>query len=193
MKMNAEKIIIKYKYILLSFLTMILFFLLFNFTPIREGFGLSDQYQYLAPDPSGNTWDTDTIQNFVKKYNEVNDLSGNTGLNADDFKPNSSFLMENATVAEAQYYAQNGKWPYCTYLTTNLIPSLQKMFPNRLVYAIGMSGFEQKITPLPLSYEIFAGTKLDPSSSSSSSSSSMFPMSQSSNPTISKLGSSLGF
>lgn len=189
MKINIEKFIIKYKYILLSVLAIFLFFTFFNFIPIREGFGSSDQYQYLAPDPSGNTWDTITIQNFVKKYNQVNDLSGNTAINAVDFKPNSSFFMENASVAEAQYYAQNGKWPYCSYLTDNLIPNLQKLFPNRLVYAVGMSGIEQKITPLPLSYEIYSGTKTDPSSSSSPSSSSM---SESSNSTISKLGSKLG-
>jgi hypothetical protein len=141
--------------------------MLFNvMIPCREGLTSLDQYQYLAPDPSGNTWSADTITQFTAKYNTVNDLSGNKAIDSSDFSA-GSFFTENATEQEAQYYVQNGKWPYDSYVTTNLIPTIQKKFPNRFVYAMAIGSSEANMNPQPVSYKIFSGTTPDPSASTS--------------------------
>ena len=164
-----KKYIYKYKYFL-TILLLFTFFIVFFNKPFREGLvGMTNQYQYLAPDPSGNSWDQDTINQFMNKYNSINDLSGNNALDSSDFQPNS-FWFNNALEEEAQYYIQNGNWPYCSYVTKNLIPSIQKLYPNRVVYAVGIGMSEEKQSPQPMSYQIFSGTKPDPSSSSNNSS-----------------------
>jgi len=152
----------KYKFIILSILVTTIFFTLLS--PIREG--LTNQYEYLAPDPSGNTsWSQDTINQFIIKYNTVNDLSGNNAMSNNDFQSGSMWLS-NVSEEEANYYIQNGKWPYNQYVTNNLMPSLQKRWPNRLTYAVGIGLDEANQVPQPLSYQIYSGTKPAPQVSS---------------------------
>lgn len=159
-----QKIIYKHRNaIIVSCVAIMLFNII---TPCREGLTSLDQYQYLAPDPSGNTWSSDTITQFISKYNTVNDLSGNNAIDNSDFSA-GGFFMENATEPEAQSYVQNGKWPYDSYVTTNLIPTIQKKFPNRFVYSMGIGSSEATMSPQPVAYKIFSGTTPDPSASTS--------------------------
>lgn len=89
--------------------------------------------------------------------------------------------INDVTLEEVNYYIQNNKWPYgsyiMNYLTTNKqaledrlknspfksVDYLQKVFPTRGIYkyVIG-EDTEAKISPPPLSYEIYMGRKKAP-------------------------------
>ena len=183
----------KHKYTIL--LAIVLLFLLFFLMPsFREGLtnAAVGEYTYLAPIPTGNTWDQTTMVKFANKYNEVNNKTGDQMLqgNADSLKQYISLALS----AEANYYIDNGKWIYCNYVSTyvekhpevlstlhdasgNVMTptTLQKTFPNRLAYSMLIGKTEKSMTPTPLSYQIYMGTAQPPPSSSSSSSSSSSP------------------
>jgi hypothetical protein len=194
---NVKKFLMKHKYFILYIILVALFFA-FIMPSLREGLTnmTIGQYSYLAPIPSGNTWDQSTMDKFAKKYNEVNNKTGDQMLegNSDSLKQ----LISLAVSAEANYYADNGKWPYCGYVSTyvekhpevlspfkdssgNVMTptTLQKAWPNRMAYQILISKTEKDMTPQPVSYKIFMGTANIPSNSSSASSPSPSPSSPS--------------
>ena len=91
--------------------------------------------------------------------------------------------ITDVTLEEVNYYIQNNKWPYgsyiLNYLATNKqtlddrlknspfksVDNLQKVFHTRAVYkyVIG-EDTEANMSPLPLSYEIYMGRKKAPES-----------------------------
>jgi len=193
---NVKKFLMKHKYFILL-VVLLTFFFVFLLPSFREGLtnAAIGEYTYLAPVPPGNTWDQSTMDKFAMKYNEVNNKTGDQMLegNSDSLKQ----LISVAVSAEANYYADNGKWPYCGYVSTyvekhpevlspfndssgNVMTptTLQKAWPNRLAYQQLISKTEKVMTPQPVSYKIFMGTvkssakaAADASASSPSSSS----------------------
>jgi len=161
---------------LLSVLVVILFFT--YFTPFREGLLGSSigEYDYLAPVPAGNVWSQDTIMQFVKKFNEVNNITGkDSALQVNNFENSydGQFFIGNALEEEAQYYIKNGKWPYDSYVNKYLssldanktiVPvgikditptNVSEVWSNRVCYSQLMFGKESQMTPQPLSYQIY--------------------------------------
>jgi hypothetical protein len=205
MKFNLDFILRylrKYKFILL--VAFVLIIILLNFKPIREGLtGASiGEYDYLAPPaktgPANNptNWSQQTIDAFISKYDAVNNFTGQASWAPTDEQKargikiagNGIMYMTNATEAEANYYIQNGHWPYDGYVTKMLtqnpgaiggtkdnistrIQQYQEVFPNRYMYMGVLSNKEKDMTPTPLSYQIYMGTAQPPSTSSSSASS----------------------
>lgn len=157
-------------------------FLYIIFRNIREGFSMdsitsgtsssTSQYQYLAPpDPSNintnlNSLTVDETNAFISKYNTVNDLSGNGSMDQNQLQG----LASMATADEIRYYTENGTYPYGDYITTTLVPSLQKRMPSRWTYMVLMSGNafvgnEAKLNTN--AYQVFTGKISDPDTSSS--------------------------
>jgi hypothetical protein len=162
---------------ILSFL--FLYIILYN---VREGFSMgsitgessssTSQYQYLAPpDPSNintnlNSLTVDEQNSFISKFNTVNDLSGNGSMDQNQLYD----LASVATADEIRYYIENGAYPYDDYVTTTLVPSLQKRMPNRFTYYYLMSGAaflgnEEKLNTN--AYQVFTGKIADPDTSNS--------------------------
>jgi hypothetical protein len=189
---NVKKFLMKHKYFILLVVLLTLFFV-FLLPSFREGLANAaiGEYTYLAPVPAGNTWDQSTMDKFAKKYNEVNNKTGDAMIkgNAEVLKDFFPFALN----AEVNYYIQNGKWPYCSYVSTYVekhpeeigigtgkdpsgnpitIEFFKKLFPNRFIYANYIGPREKDMTPQPLSYQIFMGTAKPPSTSSSAASSS---------------------
>jgi hypothetical protein len=102
-----NSVLIKHKYIILFILVIIifgLFYVLNNYERVIEGFADNiGKFKYLAPDASGNTWDPDTVNKFVDKYNSVNNLTGDKALKPDSFTKKDP-LVQNALQEEAEYY-----------------------------------------------------------------------------------------
>uniref|UniRef100_A0A6C0B0S7 Uncharacterized protein n=1 Tax=viral metagenome TaxID=1070528 RepID=A0A6C0B0S7_9ZZZZ len=186
---NIKKCFMKHKYFILYVILLTLFFV-FLLPRFREGLANASigEYSYLAPIPSGNTWDQSTMDKFAKKYNEVNNKTGGQMLDGNS-KSLQGYISSSLSV-EVDYFIDNGKWPYCGYVSTyvekhpealspfhdssgNVMTptSLQKMWPNRVAYQQLISKTEKNITPPPVSYKIFMGTANLPSNSSSPSSS----------------------
>lgn len=122
--------------------------------------GFSSEYDFLAPIPPETVW-SDEIQNtFVDKYNIVNNLTGDKMMTKDKLpvEPYGSFanIMSAASEKEAQYYIDNGFWPWDEYVT-NFIkndPELSTsvdaskaniLIPNRQAYQMWI---EPKTVPL---------------------------------------------
>lgn len=184
---------------------VLLFFLfllsLLYFTTFREGFDLPSiggasigEYDYLKPVPTPTVLDTTTEQDFINAY------STTTSSIFPSFNPKTNgsmipSLKKSVTLEEFKYYVTNNKWPYGSYITnyittnkddvlvrvkpwniTNL-DDLQKLLPSRSVYDICINPLESKMTPLPISNDIYTG-KSQPSTDSSvpsSSTSSLSP------------------
>jgi hypothetical protein len=183
MKINFDYIIRylrKYKFILLAVFVFII--ILLNFKRVREGLTGSQigEYQYLAPIPSGNKWTPTTIDQFVNKFNTVNSVTDGTRY--------LDFLNKWALEEEAQYYIQNGVWPYGSYISNylsqnpgnidgameygkNLTASnIKQFYPSRFVFKLIQRYVANKN---PLAYQIYMGTAQPPSSTSSSGLSSL--------------------
>jgi hypothetical protein len=183
MKINFDYIIRylrKYKFILLAVFVFII--ILLNFKRVREGLTGSQigEYQYLAPIPSGNKWTPTTIDQFVNKFNTVNSVTDGTRY--------LDFLNKWALEEEAQYYIQNGVWPYGSYISNylsqnpgnidgameygkNLTASnIKQFYPSRFVFNLIQRYVANKN---PLAYQIYMGTAQPPSSTSSSGLSSL--------------------
>jgi len=187
-----KKFIYKYKYILLALLIILSFF--YFFTPVVEEMTAIGMYDYLAPPPPSNSWSDATFKAIIPVFNS-NTCPTGTGTSC--IPPNfvvtdeqKNMIYNFVTEAEAKYYIQNKKWPYCQYILdyVNKNPDLfklagakdpsgkdmtltttQQIVPNRLFYAVYIGQKESTMSPAPLSYQIFMGTVQPPSSSSSSS------------------------
>jgi hypothetical protein len=189
-----KKCLYKYKYILLAVLVLLSFF--YFFTPVVEEMTSSGMYDYLAPPPPTNTWSDATFKAIIPVINSNTCPKGTgEGCIPPNFTVNDEqkkMIYQFATEAEAKYYIQNKKWPYCQYIIdyVNKNPDLfklagakdpsgkdmtltttQQIVPNRLFYAVYIGQKESQMSPAPLSYQIFMGTSKSPSSSSSAFSS----------------------
>lgn len=104
---------------------------------------IPEQYKYLAPLPEGSVWTPEFQDKYVSKQNmKKEDLT----------TPNPFFggktIMEVASQKEAEYFLENGLWPYDEYVTNYLLkeanpPSTatqledtRKHFPNRAMYKL---------------------------------------------------------
>lgn len=97
-------------------------------------------------------------------------------------------MLKDITAKEVDYYLQNEKWPWCSYIEnyinnhsdvlnqldlsqynfttlTSKKDFLKKSFPNRTIYAMLLLEKESKMNPQPLSYKIFTDQEKPPSSS----------------------------
>jgi hypothetical protein len=175
MKFNLDSVLTclrKNKYIFL--VVFILFIFLFNFSHVREGLtGSVGDYDYLAPLPTNNSWSDATWKDFVTVHNTIYCPSGKgPDCIRNPIQPHvKDFFYKIATEPEAQYYIQNGKWPYNNYVATYAskhplpgpggkianISDIQRHVPNRYYYGAIISPIESKIDPPPLSYQIFTG------------------------------------
>ena len=199
MKINFDYIIRylrKYKFILLAVFVFII--ILLNFKRVREGLTGSQigEYQYLAPIPSGNKWSQTTEGQFLNKFNKVNT---NMTYGNDILPIFGIWALEE----EAQYYIQNGVWPYGSYLSNYISQNpgtidvdvvgrkitnsdVMTFYPSRFVFNLIQRYVANKN---PLAYQIYMGTAQPPSSTSSSGlsslSSSLSPSSTSSTTTTS--------
>lgn len=152
-----------------SIILLLFIILLFTFFSFREGFEFGSpnsnigEYSYLEPVPKGNIWDNSIQKQFLKVF-----------IKSPNMKVNINELMQQCTSEEAQYYINNGKFPYCTYITNyinknypkdnpeNIINTWSKLIPNRGIYALGIAQTEAKESPQPLSYQIYMGTAKPP-------------------------------
>lgn len=174
-----KKYLYQYKYILLVLL--VLLSLVYFFTPVVEGMTTSRMYDYLAPPPPNNTWSDATFKAIIPVINS-NTCPKGTGEGC--IPPNTPITDEQkkmvyqvVTEAEAKYYIQNKKWPYCQYIVDYFnknhdilkgakdpsgkdltLATAQQVLPNRLFYAIYIQEKESKMSPLPMSYQIFTGS-----------------------------------
>ena len=189
-----KKYLYQYKYILLVVLVILSFF--YFFSPVVEAMTAGGMYDYLAPPPPNNTWSDATFKAIIPI---INSYTCPTGTGPTCIPPNfvlndeqKKFIYETATEAEAKYYIQNKKWPYCKYIVdyVNKIPDLfklvglkdpsgkdltldtaQQIYPNRLFYRVFIQNKESEMTPVPMSYQIFMGTAQSSSSLAASDSS----------------------
>ena len=161
-----KKFIYKYKYIILALLVILS--LIYFFTPVVEGMTSIGEYDYLEPVPKDNSWTDTTWKAFIDKMNSVICPTG-TGTNCIPNPPSDEFkkdVSEYATEAEAQYYIENGKWPYNQYVikkaatdpeASSKLLDFQKNISNRGFYDAFFQYEESLQNPLPLSYQIFTG------------------------------------
>lgn len=157
--------------------SILLFILLIASLSYKEGFE-SGQYGYLAPhDPA--VLDATTQSNFITTFN----ASGGVVLPQVILsETNRSFndLKTIVTLDEINYYIQNKKWPYNSYIMNYLVSNkdavlqnltkmkiysledLQKVFPTRLVYMVFIDPTEKQLSPPPLSNNIYMGKAVAP-------------------------------
>jgi hypothetical protein len=173
---------------------VLLFFLfllsLLYFTTFREGFDLPSigasigEYDYLKPVPTPTVLDTTTEQDFINAY------STTTSSIFPSFNPKTNGAImpsfkKGITLEEFQYYIKNNKWPYGSYITNYIttnkddvltrvkpwnvktLDDIQKIFASRSVYDICINPLESKMTPLPISNDIYTGKSQPPSTDSS--------------------------
>ncbi len=168
---------------IILYLLFLVFLLIASFS-FKEGFQ-GGQYAYLAPsDPI--SLDETTKNNLIaagKKTVAVlfpNNTVTNEQINQIKNQMNH---ITDVTLEEVNYYIQNNKWPYGSYITNYLatnkqtlddrlknspfksVDNLQKVFYTRGLYkyVIG-EDTEANMSPLPLSYEIYMGRKTAPES-----------------------------
>jgi hypothetical protein len=152
--------------------------LLFTFFSFREGFSNSNsigEYSYLEPVPKGNTWDNSIKEQFIVAINKNNKIHFPNSPPATMKSITNYFNMviPQCTSEEAQYYINNGNYPYCTYITdyinkkfsnpSSIIQKDSMSYPNRFIYSFVLLRSEAKESPQPLSYQIFMGTAKPPS------------------------------
>jgi hypothetical protein len=127
-------------------ISIILFFSYINSKPVLEGFG--EEYKYLEKLPENNTWTQETQDAYKLKLKETS-----PNMTDDMLTQSVTNIMKLASDEEAKYFAQNGNWPYDTYVidtinslkTTNPeyknvdIAQLQKQAPNRYIYLLAIT------------------------------------------------------
>lgn len=144
----------------------------------KEGFE-GGQYGYLAPhDPA--VLDATTQASFIDAFNK----SGAVVYPGAKIDPFDAKIMTDskkyATSDEFNYYIQNKKWPYNSYIMNYLnankatlleqlakmkiysLEDLQKILPTRSIYAMFINPKENAISPKPLSNDIFTGKQPPP-------------------------------
>lgn len=144
----------------------------------KEGFE-SGQYGYLAPnDPA--LLDATTQASFIDAFNKSGAvIIPDAKIVSSDTKIMTDFKTI-ATPDEFNYYIQNKKWPFNSYIMNYLnankvtlleqlkqmkiysLEDLQKVFPTRAIYAIFINPKESAISPKPLSNDIFMGKQPPP-------------------------------
>ena len=150
-----------------------LIILLIGCLSYKEGFA-TGQYAYLAPS-SPLLLDETTKIKFVTAYNKsVSAINEQFTIK----EPVNVAGLE-ATLEEVNYYIQQNKWPYgsyiLNYLTTNkdtifkdangsikTIDDIQKIFPTRLIYRFLIKKIEMQLSPPPLSNDIYMGKAVAP-------------------------------
>lgn len=144
----------------------------------KEGFE-SGQYGYLAPHVPA-VLDATTQASFIDVFNKSGAvLFPDSKIVSSDTKIITDFKTF-ATLDEFNYYIQNKKWPYNSYLMNYLntnkatlleqlkhmkiysLEDLQKILPTRVIYTIFINSKESAISPKPLSNDIFMGKQPPP-------------------------------
>ena len=137
----------------------------------KEGFE-TGTYAYLAPS-SPALLDASTQSKFMKAYNESGGL-----LNKFITNENIGSLTSDITLEEVNYYIQQNKWPYGSYIMNyltvnkedllksksklNSLEDIQKVFPTRLIYKYLIQPSESQLSPPPLSNNIYMGKAIAP-------------------------------
>ena len=157
--------IIEMKFDIVILLLIVIFILLITFNIFNktlERFSLGSmpsssttrdsQYDYLAPLPANNTWSEQTQTNFIQKFN-ANLLARDPSAILIT-TPSSIDLnyMNLASEIEANYYVENGKWPWDNYINNiinkqfvsnneqqkeaakKMVMIFQQYYPNRVIY-----------------------------------------------------------
>ncbi len=167
-------------YFSILFIILLFIILLSTFFSFREGFGSSNssigEYSYLEPLPKGNTWDNSIKEQILVAINK-NNKKNNPNSYPNTMETLSNYfniVIPECTSEEAQYYINNGNYPYCTYITNYINKNFSKQnpnyniqqdseqLPNRLIYAWSIAPIESKESPQPLSYQIYMGTAKPP-------------------------------
>ena len=145
--------------LLLVLLALIMFLLSYRMVETFDTLGttsskpIPDQYKYLAPLPEGSVWSPEFQDKWIAKLKEKNpnDTTTKESLAAPVAWYGNKSLMQMASQTEAQYFLDNGLWPYDDYVTNFLknvsttpmsdqdLESTRKMFPNRFMYAEGVT------------------------------------------------------
>jgi len=141
----------------------------------KEGFE-SGTYAYLAPnDPA--ILESNKAATFIDVFNK----SGGVVLpeiTLTDTNRSFNDLKTIVTLDEINYYIQNKKWPYNSYISNYLtsnkdilkpfsdkiksLEDLQKVFPTRFIYMMFINPTEKQLSPLPLSNNIYMGKAVAP-------------------------------
>lgn len=107
---------------------------------------IPEQYKYLAPLPEGSVWTPEFQDKFVAKIKEKDPNMKKENLTIPSPVFGGKTLMEVASQKEAEYFLENGLWPYDEYVTNYLlkewtppqssaqIEQTRKMYPNRAIY-----------------------------------------------------------
>jgi hypothetical protein len=109
---------------------------------------IPDQYKYLAPLPEGSVWSPELQDKFVAKLKSLDPNSTVTKdiLNNPIFFLGNKTFMQSASSEEAEYFIDNGMWPYDDYIINYLtkeqnppasltdIENTRKQIPNRGIY-----------------------------------------------------------
>jgi hypothetical protein len=157
----------------------------------REGFQ-SGQYAYLAPSPPA-VLDATTEANFIDALNKSGAVIF-PNIKIDPSKPTiMTEFKKVATSDEFNYYIQNKKWPYNSYIMNYLnanketllkqleqvkiysLEDLQRCFTTRMVYATFINPKESTTSPKPLSNDIFTGKQPPPVETSASDAPTIHP------------------
>lgn len=168
---------------IILYLLFLVLLLIASFS-FKEGFE-GGQYAYLAPS-NPISLDETTKNNLIaagKKTVAV--LFPNNPMTNEQINQikNQMNHINVVTLEEVNYYIQNNKWPYGSYITNYLatnkqtlddrlknsplksVDNLQKVFPTRGLYKYIIGEYtESNMSPLPLSYEIYIGRKTAPES-----------------------------
>jgi len=152
----------------------------------KEGFE-TGRYAYLAPF-SPYELDATTKQKFTTAYNNIAGLLLPTVIIKDDNNLLKVF-QQYVTLDEMNYYIQNRTWPINSYiknyiatndkasfddmmkqLKINSVDDFYRIFPVRFIYASYINPTESKLSPVPLSSDIFTGKQPPPVETSAATS-----------------------
>jgi len=107
---------------------------------------IPDKYQYLAPLPEGSVWSPEFQDKFLEHLKKTNPSVTKEVLSTPYPFWGNKTLMQSASQKEAQYFLDNGMWPYDEYIVNYLtkeknptmsatdLENLRKGMPNRFAY-----------------------------------------------------------
>ena len=159
--------------LIVFFILLITFNIFRSFNKMSEGFSIGStssssetnaQYDYLAPLPANNTWSEETQTNFIKKFNAnllAKDPSA-TLITTPSFAGSFGNLnyLSLASELEANYYVENGKWPWDDYVNNFYDKVISKDSPqNQAGMKKSVAMFEQYL-PNRSIYKLIASTTL---------------------------------
>ena len=179
---SIKKFIAKHKNFLFILLGVLIALALSKYVGyFREGLETIGEYEYLAPPPADNSFTDATWNAFVPIF-----LQQNKDINIQQMV--RAFVAKWYTENELKYYIANKAWPIDAYVKKNVITFLEKkgetkdfldkvkqmldksvLWSNRVFYAKFIAPEESKLSPQPLSYQIYMGTAKPPASQQSSS------------------------